>query len=263
LTWPFKIHHITRIERELLLIQTALDSLDEELTTDDIMMRERAMDKEFIILIQAACKADNIPRAVELVKLLHQLTSFDAAMKIADFYHLVGFREKVDILKTDRENNQDRLVLARSKRKRWLKPDPPMREVQGFNNSSSSRLDPLGDVRPPPTIERPGMTRVTVPVIEQTRFSSKAPPMVLPMSREETPFTEPPTPSEGKRKRIDVDDFDDSSFPMAPPPVKQSKCFICLLAISICSTSLSTFRIQPICTESGARNITKSVRPKS
>lgn len=187
-------------------------------------MRERAMDKEFIVLIQAACKADNIPRAIELVKLLHQLTSFDAAMKIADFYHLIGFREKVDILKTDRENNEDRLVLARNKRKRWLKPDPPIREVQSFNNSSSSRLDLLGDVRPPPTIERPGMARVTVPVIEQTRFSSKAPPLVLPSQREETPFLEPPTPNEGKRKRIDVDDLEDpsSSYPMAPPPPKQS-----------------------------------------
>ncbi|KAF9462340.1 hypothetical protein BDZ94DRAFT_1322712 [Collybia nuda] len=212
-----------QIERELLLIQIAFDGLDDELTTDDILMRERAMDKEFIVLIQAACKADNIPRAIELVKLLHQLTSFDAAMKIADFYHLVGFREKVEILKADRENQEDRLVLARNKRKRWLKPDPPIREVQSLNNLSSTRTDLLGDVRPPPTIERPGMARVTVPIIEQTRFSSKAPPLVLPSQREETPFVEPPPPSEGKRKRVEADDFEDpsSSFPMAPPPPKQ------------------------------------------
>lgn len=197
-----------------------MDALDEELTTDDIVNRERAMDKEFILLIQAACKADNIPRAIELTKLLHQTPAFDVAMKVADFYHLVGYREKIEILKTDREENEDRLVLARNKRRRWLKPDPPLRQVQP--NGASSRLDPLGDVRPPPPISRPGMTRVTVPVIEPTIYSSVGPPILTPArSREESPFIESPTSQEGKRKRAEFDESI-SSDPFSMPPPKQS-----------------------------------------
>lgn len=217
-----------RIERELLHIHTALDLLDGDLTTDSIVNRERAMDKEFIILIQGACKADNIPRAIELTNLLHQLTSFDAAMKIADFYHLPGFREKVQTLKAEREQNEDRLVAMRNKRQRWMKPDPQLRQVQ-VQNYGGGRIDPLGDVRPPPAIQRPGMARVTVPVIETTRYTSMVPPMPSQPTQTETQSTDSPgsTPGEGKRKRVEVDDDDFSStsnLPMPPPP-KQSKWF--------------------------------------
>jgi chromosome transmission fidelity protein 4 len=172
------------------------------------------MDKEFIILIQGACKADNIPRAIELTKLLHQLSSFDAAMKIA---------EKVGILKTEREESEDRLVVMRNKRRRWTKPDPALRQVQ-VQSSGAGRIDLLGDVGPPPAIERPGMARVTVPIIETTKYRSV--PLPVP-TQTETQLTDSPSSSsgEGKRKRIEVDDnnvFDSSSLPMAPPPT-QSK----------------------------------------
>jgi len=206
----------------------ALDLLDEELTTDSIVTRERAMDKEFIILIQGACKADNIPRALELTKLLHQLSSFDAAMKIADFYHLPGFREKVAILKVEREENEDRLVVMRNKRRRWMKPDPQLRQVP-TQTYAGGRVDPLGDVRPPPAIERPGMARVTVPIIETTRYRSVVLPVPPQPAQTETQSPDSPssTSGEGKRKRVDVDDGDvftsSSSLPMAPPPLKQSK----------------------------------------
>lgn len=205
-------------------MQIALDSLDDELTTDDIVTRERAIDKEFIMLIQAACKADNIPRAIELTKLLHHLTSFDAAMKIAEFYHLIGFKEKVEMLKNEREEGEERAVLARNKRRRWLKPDPPARQIVAPNGvSSSSRYDPLSDVRPPPTIERPGMARVTVPIIEKTRYTSVAPASQTPertIVNDASAFTESPTPLD-KRKRTEMEDsFPGSDFSMPPPKQK-------------------------------------------
>ncbi|KAF9010688.1 hypothetical protein BDQ17DRAFT_1234391 [Cyathus striatus] len=215
------------VERELLLKEIALDSLDEELTTDEIASRERAIDKEFIILIQAACKSDNIPRAIELTKLLHYTTAFDAASKIADFYHLVGFKEKVEMLKAEREEAEDRMIAARNKRKRWLKPDTQIREIAPATSARSSRLDPLSDVRPPPPIERPGMARVTVPVIEKSRYSSVAPSPSLTPSRsseDEQTLTESPVSIEIKRKRSDLDD--PSGIPdLSMPPPKQINPF--------------------------------------
>ncbi|KAG6861470.1 hypothetical protein C0995_016249 [Termitomyces sp. Mi166 len=227
---PFRLNEPKEelIERELLLVQMALDSLDEELTTDNILKREHAMDREFIVLIQAACKVDNVPRAIELTKLLHNIASFDSAMKIADFYHLVGLREKIGILKTDREENEDRLVAARNKRRRWLKPDPPLREIQATPNnySANSRADLLGDVRPPPVIERPRLARVTTPMVETTRYSSVAPssslapPIDGPSFTDDIDVSASISPSgDSKRKRTEVEDFE-SNFPTPPPKQK-------------------------------------------
>lgn len=207
----------------------SLDSLDEELTTDDILKREHAMDREFIILIQAACKADNVPRAIELTKLLHNVSSFDSALKIADFYHLVGLREKIAILKADREENEDRLVAARNKRRQWLKPDPPLRMVHAAQDKYGANLkvDLLGDDRPPPAIERPRLARVTTPVVETTRYSSVVPSSLAPPI-DESSFTDGVeiqatafASGDGKRKRTEVEDFESNNLPTPPP--KQSK----------------------------------------
>ena len=196
-----------------------MDCLDDELTTDDIFSREKAMDKEFILLIQMACKSDNIPRAIELTKLLHHNVSFDAAMKIAEFYHLVGLKEKIAIIKADREETEDRLILARNKRRRWLKAEPPLRQLVA-PTIATSHFDPLGDTRPAPAIERPGMARVTVPVIEKTRYSSVVPSTQTPEQPTWDQLTADTPPStESKRKRVDLEvSFPSSDIPMMPPP---------------------------------------------
>ena len=211
-----------RIERELLQIQMLMDCLDDELTTDDILSREKAMDKEFILLIQMACKSDNIPRAIELTKLLHHNVSFDAAMKIADFYHLVGLKEKIAIIKADREETEDRLILARNKRRRWLKAEPPLRQVVAPTNATS-RFDPLGDSRPPPTIERPGMARVTVPVIEKTRYSLAVPSTPERPTWDQLTADSPPS-TDSKRKRVDLESFPSSDMP--PPKISKIELFM-------------------------------------
>ncbi len=245
---------LNRIERQLLYVHTAFDSLSEELTTEDITTRERAVDKELIFLIQTACKGDNAARAIELTKLLHYLPSFDAAIKIAGFYHLVGLQEKLEALKNEREEAEDRLEVMRQKRKKWLKTNNVPREIvymgsNGVNGHSGARYDPLGDTRPPTTIERPGMSRVKMPIVERTRFSSAMPQPPLPPSATVTeagdsqnsttrspspaPWDEPgaSTSSSGtgtttqKRKRDDVDDLgvsQSSDVSSMPPPPKQS-----------------------------------------
>ncbi|KAG5642487.1 hypothetical protein DXG03_002737 [Asterophora parasitica] len=220
----------TVIERELLHISTSLDSLDDELTTDAILAREAAVDRELMLLLQSACKADNIARAIELAKLLHQTATFAAAIKLAEFYHLVGLAEKLRILEKEREEHDERLLAARNKRRRWLKPDPTLREVQ-VQGTNGAKADLLGDVRPPPAIERPRLARVTEPVIETTRYTSAAPPMAREPPSSSSSYSDSMDPSssasfsgEGKRKRIDFDDLD-SSFPTPPPPRQKANPF--------------------------------------
>ena len=210
-----------RIARESLQIELMFDALDEELTTDDIVAREKAMDKEFAKLIQAACKENNIPRAIELSKLLHYTTAFDFIIQIADFYHLPGLKEKMATIKADREEAEDRLILARSKRRRWLKSDPPLRQL-AETSKFPSRYDPLADTRPPPVVERPGMARVTVPIVESTRYSSLAPQT---LTQEQSSWDDPPVVNthlseDGKRKRTPNEDPYPSELSMPPP--KQS-----------------------------------------
>lgn len=236
--------HLLSVERQLLYTETALDLLSEELTTEDILMREHSIDRELILLIQAACKTDNTARAIELTKLLHHLPTYDAAIKIAGFYHLVGLQEKLEVLRVRKEEAEDRFEVLRQKRRRWLKSNNVPRDIQYPNDANTNgRYDPLGDVRPPFAIDRPGMERVTVPVIERTKFSSStahSSTIHLPYQQQSTTRSPSPIPMEEtesqnttiltttqKRKRSDMDDINASQFSDAsvmPPPPKQSKC---------------------------------------
>lgn len=239
-----------------------LDSLDDELTTDDIVTREKALDKELIILIQGACKSNNIPRAIELANLSHYTPALDAAIKLADFYRLVGLKEKIAMIKSEREETEDRLILARNKRRRWLRPEPPLRQL-AESSTSASRFDPLGDVRPPPTIERPGMARVTVPIIETTRYSSLAPapvPHTISPTQENptwdnSQLMESPPPTESKRKRAEIEEsFPSSDFSMPPP--KQSR----FRKVRMNRPDIFYRRSQPIRSKNKPRPQQKSIR---
>lgn len=207
----------------MLLRDLSLDALDEELTNDDIIDREKAMDKEFIKLIQNACKDDNVPRAIELTKLLHNTHALTAVIKIADFYSLVGFREKVERLSEIRTESEDRLILAREKRRQWNKPEAPPRRLPDVEDSISRAPKPFQDFGPPPPIARPGLSRAR-PGVEGSKYTSKttvAPPAAweeLDAPAEKSATTTP----EGKRKRSP--DVEDSPAQSMPPP-KQSSMF--------------------------------------
>jgi chromosome transmission fidelity protein 4 len=60
-----------------------------------IKQKEVALDKELLQLVQGACKADNLQRALDLTRLMHNPASVEAATKIAGFYHLPGLQERM------------------------------------------------------------------------------------------------------------------------------------------------------------------------
>ncbi|KIK71000.1 hypothetical protein GYMLUDRAFT_66212 [Collybiopsis luxurians FD-317 M1] len=240
---PLRIPFDTDNEKEemyvtqLLPEETKIEQIhDEELTTDEILSRERAVDKEFVALIQGACKEDNIHRAIELTKLLHNVQTFDIVAKIADFYHLVGFREKVEVLKQIREDSEDRFEAAREKRRRWNKVDSrPQRLLNDDANGNSlvPKSKPLQDFGPPPAIFRPGLSRAT-PAVEDTKYSSNATFASTPGSNFDSDGTwtdpldsSPNHSSSEKRKRSDADDVEMESqsnigISMLPPKQKSN-----------------------------------------
>ena len=182
---------------------------------DTIVAKERALDKEIIQLIQMACKDPaDIARAIELTKLLHNISSIDAAIKIAEFYHLAGLKEKMQTIKADSEEKEDRLVTARNKRRRWLKPEPVPREMQSVNGRPS-RADPLAEPYPLPNVERPGMTRVIVPVIESSQYTKND--TATHMTRETSLMPEPVPLPDSKRKRSAEEVSQEDDFVMPPP----------------------------------------------
>ncbi|KAJ7577048.1 hypothetical protein C8J56DRAFT_378653 [Mycena floridula] len=209
-----------RTARQALHLEMAMDSLDDELTSQDVITRERSMDKEFLLLIQAACKVGNTARALELAKLIHHDPAMNASIKMADFFHLSGLKEKLTILRNSRQEKEDRYTEAREKRRRWNKSEPALRHLPE-QQQAESRPKPFQDFGPPPTIPRPGLSRAT-PAVETTRFSSMAPESDLSATWEEIPVEPSPSGSTQKRKRDEVEDtsFSDFASPLPPSATK-------------------------------------------
>lgn len=160
-------------------------------------------DKRLIVLIQSACKANASTRVLSLVGQLHHLASFDTAIKVADFYHLVGLQEKIRDIKDER-HSEDRLETARDRRREWEEEQasPPRRTYA--SSSRHSRPDLLGGTGPPSTVYRPGLAPAN-PVVETSRFSNANVSSRPSQSHTSTFEDDSPSP-EGKRRRTQDDE---------------------------------------------------------
>ena len=114
-----------RYLREELQIGMLRDALGFDLTSPEISQREINLDKELIQLIQLACKNDKLQRALDIAALLHHAQSFDMAIKVAQFYHLVGLQEKLMELRAERAET-DRLEVEKERRKQWGRHSAPI-----------------------------------------------------------------------------------------------------------------------------------------
>lgn len=201
--------------RESMQLEIIRDGLGEELTTDTLAARELVLDKALIQLIQHACKTDRLARALDLTRMLHHTPSFDAAIKIANFYHLIGLKEKMEALKEEREDS-DRLEGLRDRRRQIdsdFAPVPAMRlPTAGGHGQNYMKPKPFQDFGPPPPMHRPGLERATpAPDVRNNGISSSQ------MTEDSTVFGTSYADStqdndashaspEGKRKRLADDE---------------------------------------------------------
>jgi chromosome transmission fidelity protein 4 len=167
------------IARESLRLDVLRDALGNEPTSDEISQRELDLDKEIIQLIQNACKNDKLPRVLELTKMLHHTPSFDMALKVAGFYHLIGLQEKIGFLKEERDSGDDDFrENARQQRKQWVRDSAavlPPRPAGEFSSYAHQGARALQDFGPPPAIHRPGLTRAIAADPSRVSTTSSAP----------------------------------------------------------------------------------------
>jgi chromosome transmission fidelity protein 4 len=179
-------------------VQMQLDALGDADAPEELRRRELALDKELLQLIQSACKADRLPRALDLVRLLHHTPSFDLAMKVADFYHLRGLREKMQLLKDAHED------ASAGTRRRWAadyEPVPAPRLPAAHVNGRAAGA--FQDFGPPPTVYRPGLARAAPSYVGAD--DATAPSYVGADDAMDTRGDAPPPPQETKRKRVTED----------------------------------------------------------
>lgn len=205
--------------RESLILDAVRDTLDDDaLATEEISRSELDLDKEIIQLIQLACKHDKLQRAIDLAKLLHNTAALDLAIKVAEFYHLPGLREKISVLKSIRQET-DRLRDERDRRRDWRRaagPVPPARDIYAGYGQHTNRS--LQDATPAPAIHRPGLVAAT-PSAEPSPFSRKPAQQNGSASSSRVYVEDSPPPE--KRKRDPIEESQESQASSSESGVKR------------------------------------------
>ncbi|KLT43277.1 WD40 repeat-like protein [Cutaneotrichosporon oleaginosum] len=130
------------LQMPLLATDTAVGALEEKIARASILLsaegsddREVQIDQHLLKLVQSACKADSLARALDVARLMHTSSSLDAARSIADYYRFPGLVERIRRVKTekgrervswiDAEPQQEYVTRARAGR-------VPVKEFEDF-----------------------------------------------------------------------------------------------------------------------------------
>ncbi|KAE8539030.1 hypothetical protein D1P53_005400 [Cryptococcus gattii VGV] len=95
---------------------------------------ELTMDKEMLQLVQGACKADNLQRALDVARLMHHSATIEAAAKVAAFYHLPGLQERIQGIKEEKEKEKREKKRSSEKSYRYSSPPPEKATSRQFTD---------------------------------------------------------------------------------------------------------------------------------
>jgi len=190
-----------------------------------LKQREIALDKELLQLVQGACKADNLQRALDLSRLMHNPASIEAAAKIAGFYHLPGLQERMARTSIDKKKRKSiappRRERERERERESYTPAPAAGKGGNFSDftRTTARRSFGGKVRdrdstPATAPSTNGTGQIDGTYIPETPRGDLEPTPTpgLPMSFEQS---EPGSP-DTKRRRGDEENFAPSSKRLDP-----------------------------------------------
>ncbi|WVR04655.1 hypothetical protein IAU60_001666 [Kwoniella sp. DSM 27419] len=212
-----------KLEESLVRGHLTLDALADSYDPDaDYLVKERevALDKEMLQLVQAACKADSLQRALDLARLMHNPGTIEAAAKVAAFYHLPGLQERISGVKVEKERKK-RNQRARPRASEYASPvvAPSSAPNGQASKSFTSDFVPRAGA---PRRSFGGVNRDATPV-SGTPASTYIP---------ETPGNEvdsTPAPEDGspvaKRRKLDDDEEEESVEFAVPLPRNKTEDF--------------------------------------
>ncbi|OCF45863.1 chromosome transmission fidelity protein 4 [Kwoniella heveanensis CBS 569] len=189
-----------------------------------IKEREVALDKELLQLVQAACKADNLQRALDLARLMHNTGTIEAAAKVAAFYHLPGLQERIAGVKSEKERKK-RAPRSRPRVTEYTPAPVPSSSVVNGSGAQSSKGF-TADFAPRAGGARRsfgGVNRDATPI--STAPASTYIPETPSNEEELTQAPEEDTGSPiAKRRKLDDDEVEEFAVPQ-PPQAKKKEEF--------------------------------------
>ena len=177
------------------LQDSLFDSSDPADLEMSIKTREVALDKLLLQLVQGACKADNLQRALDVARLMHNPATVEGAAKVAAFYHLPGLQERIQGVKVEKESGS--IKDRKSRRPTGAKANGTA-QFGDFAPRQGKRT--FGGVQRDTTPAASGRSETFIP--ETPGIESTPLPSAL---RGEIPRDASPSP-EGKRRRPDEEE---------------------------------------------------------
>ena len=155
-----------------------------------IKEREVALDKELLQLVQSACKADSLQRALDLARLMHNAATVDAAAKVAAFYHLPGLQERIQGVKIDKEMMR---VKEKRARRDAIAPASSSKVFADFVPRNGGPRRSFGGVQRDSTPAASGRSETYVPETPGEAYPTEdgGSPEGKRLRLEETPVAEP------------------------------------------------------------------------
>lgn len=232
---------VMRGELALSVMSESLALADDDTGDLEHLIRTRqvALDKELLQLVQGACKADNLQRALDITRLMHNSATVDAAAKVAAFYHLPGLQERIADVKHEIEYKRIKERRARRAMAAYHGSTPDGREQvssKGFTDfAPKTARRSFGGV-PPGTGSGAGL-RDTTPALSgrsMETFIPETPEAGGRIMETPAPENDRPVSPEGKRRRdveTPVEEFVAPRKRVEDFPASNGRCFI-LIAIS-------------------------------
>ena len=215
-----------------------------------IKEREVALDKESLQLVQGACKADNLQRALDIARLMHNPATVEAAAKVAAFYHLPGLQERIQSVKADKEMAKVKARTVRREQAAIPLPNGVASSSKGFTDFAPRNGGPrrsFGGVQRDSTPAASGRSETYIPETPGEVTTN-------PMEDRGSP--------EGKRKRLE-ETLDLEMQEFTPAPKKRAEEFLMANGLSLCPQHSFRLRLkhgwlirsceESLCEESGSR----------